>query len=87
MFLLTPLAFAANYGAVQAPAPTTTPAPGPAPNSGDGISDGSGWDEVMDELSLREIITGTSFKPGPAPNSGDGVPDGSGFEVPPGRAK
>jgi len=87
MFLLTPLAFAANYGAVQAPGPTTTPAPGPAPNSGDGISDGSGWDEVMDELSLQEIITGTSYKPGPAPNSGDGVPDGSGFEVPPGRAK
>jgi hypothetical protein len=44
---------------------------GPAPNSGDGVSDGSGFgnDHSSDDNS------GT----GPAPNSGDGVPDGSGF--------
>ena len=41
---------------------------GPAPNSGDGISDGSGFEG--DPSSPGE---------GPAPNSGDGVPDGSGF--------
>jgi len=87
MFLFTPLAFAANYGAVQAPGPTTTPAPGPAPNSGDGVPDGPGWDDVVDDLSLQEIMTGAPFKPGPAPNSGDGIPDGSGFDGPPGKAK
>jgi len=44
--------------------------PGPAPNSGDGVSDGSGFveDHWQNEGS-----------PGPAPNSGDGIPDGSGF--------
>ena len=38
-----------------------------APYSGDGISDGSGFD--------GEVGDGR----GPAPNSGDGIPDGSGF--------
>ena len=40
---------------------------GPAPNSGDGVSDGSGFDGP------------DSPGKGPAPNSGDGVSDGSGF--------
>ncbi len=43
---------------------------GPAPNSGDGVSDGSGFDE-----SHWQNVDST----GPAPNSGDGIPDGSGF--------
>lgn len=40
---------------------------GPAPNSGDGIPDGSGFDDP------------TSPGPGPDPNSGDCIPNGSGF--------
>lgn len=40
----------------------------PAPNSGDGVSDGSGFEEVPPSPGR-----------GPAPNSGDGIPDGSGF--------
>ena len=79
MFLFTPLAFAANYGAVQAPGPLATHDPGPAPNSGDGIPDGPGWDDVGDDLSL--------LSPGPAPNSGDGIQDGSGLDSPFGKAK
>ena len=43
-----------------------------APNSGDGIPDGSGWDE---ENPRPGEVNGE----GPAPNSGDGIPDGSGF--------
>ncbi|MFC2038876.1 hypothetical protein ACFLUG_03805, partial [Chloroflexota bacterium] len=39
----------------------------PAPESGDGISNGSGFD--------GDVGGG----PGPAPNAGDGIPDGSGF--------
>ncbi|MEJ2126882.1 MAG: hypothetical protein P8X84_05175 [Candidatus Bathyarchaeota archaeon] len=46
---------------------------GPAPSSGDGISEGSGFDQPNwqneDNLGI-----------GPAPNSGDGIPDSSGFE-------
>ena len=49
----------------------TTDAHGPAPNSGDGVSDGSGYDP-------DDWPNGESAK-GPAPNSGDGIPDGSGF--------
>ena len=41
----------------------------PAPNSGDGISDGSGFDSP----------NGPSSGNGPAPNSGDGIPDGPGW--------
>lgn len=46
---------------------------GPAPKSGDGVSDGSGMD--------NQIQNGEPNidSPGPAPNSGDGVSDGSGF--------
>jgi len=40
---------------------------GPAPLSGDGIPDGSGFEEPF----------GNGL--GGAPNSGDGIPDGSGF--------
>ena len=43
---------------------------GPAPNSGDGIPDGSGFDNPSDPPGDSN---------GPAPNSGDGIPDGSGF--------
>jgi hypothetical protein len=42
----------------------------PAPNSGDGISDGSGFDEP----------NGPSQGPGPAPNSGLGISDGPGWD-------
>lgn len=42
-------------------------APGPAPNSGDGVPDGSGFEEPIGN------------GPGPAPNSGDGIPDGPGW--------
>jgi len=45
---------------------------GPAPNSGDGIPDGSGFDQPNWQ---NEDSPGM----GPAPNSGDGIPDGSGF--------
>ena len=45
---------------------------GPAPNSGDGVPDGSGFDQPH-----RQNID--SSGKGQAPNSGDGVPDGSGF--------
>lgn len=46
---------------------------GPAPNSGDCVSDGSGFDD--------STPAGNPDAPGkgPAPNSGDGVSDGSGF--------
>jgi len=46
---------------------------GPAPNSGDGVSDGSGFEGITPNGSPDALC------PGPAPNSGDGVPDGSGF--------
>ena len=44
---------------------------GPAPNSGDGVSDGSGFDSPP--------AGAPSTGEGPAPNAGDGIPDGSGF--------
>ena len=45
------------------------PQEGPAPHSGDGVSDGPGWDDTHwpDDGN------------GPAPNSGDGIPDGPGW--------
>ncbi len=48
----------------------------PAPNQGDGVSDGSGFDQESQPIGNTENGTGPR---GPAPNSGDGVPDGSGF--------
>lgn len=45
---------------------------GPAPNSGDGVSDGSGFEGNAGNSTA-------SPGDGPAPNSGDGVSDGSGF--------
>jgi hypothetical protein len=63
MFIVAPLAYG---GSDLGPALS----PGPAPNSGDGVSDGSGFDEDMPFFGLGI---------GPAPNSGDGIPDGSGF--------
>lgn len=45
---------------------------GPAPNSGDGVSDGSGFDP-------DNWPNDNAPAPGPAPNAGDGIPDGSGF--------
>jgi len=47
-------------------------ATGPAPNSGDGISDGSGFNQPNQQ---QPNPPGN----GPAPNSGDGISDGSGF--------
>jgi hypothetical protein len=41
---------------------------GSAPNSGDGVPDGSGWDDAAGKGR------------GSAPNSGDGVSDGSGWD-------
>jgi hypothetical protein len=49
---------------------------GPAPNSGDGISDGSGFDGPNGPIGSAELGSGPI---GPAPNSGDGISDGSGF--------
>ena len=52
---------------------------GPAPNSGDGISDGSGYENAPPNRPNDN--GGEDTEPcGPAPNSGDGVPDGSGFD-------
>jgi predicted small lipoprotein YifL len=45
-----------------------------APNSGDGVSDGSGFDIVPGSQS-----DDAGNATGPAPNSGDGIPDGSGM--------
>ncbi len=45
---------------------------GPAPNSGDGIPDGSGFDQPNWQNEDNPGV-------GPAPNAGDGIPDGSGF--------
>ena len=45
-----------------------------APNSGDGVSDGSGFD-----FESGSNIDDAGNATGPALNSGDGVPDGSGF--------
>jgi hypothetical protein len=47
---------------------------GPAPNSGDGVSDGSGFDPEPNGEGVYGDGHGT-----PAPNSGDGVPDGPGW--------
>ncbi len=52
---------------------------GPAPNSGDGVSDGSGFDSVNGPNGTGPEESGNG-PAGPAPNSGDGVPDGSGFD-------
>jgi len=49
---------------------------GSAPNSGDGVPDGSGFEEPNGPVG--EVGPG-SGPVGPAPNSGDGIPDGSGF--------
>jgi hypothetical protein len=49
---------------------------GPAPNSGDGVSDGSGFEVANGPNAEVGLGTGPV---GPAPNSGDGIPDGSGF--------
>jgi hypothetical protein len=54
---------------------------GPAPNSGDSVSDGSGFDFPSPANSDG---AGDAF--GPAPNSGDGIPDGSGMTQPNGPA-
>lgn len=51
-----------------------------APNSGDGISDGSGWDDIPPQDGEGDPNPNSDAEsPGPAPNSGDGIPDGSGF--------
>jgi hypothetical protein len=50
--------------------------PGPASNSGDGVSDGSGFEDPLP----GPIGDGDPL--GPAPDAGDGVPDGSGLGAP-----
>ena len=47
---------------------------GPAPNSGDGVSDGSGFEPEPN----GEGVFGDGYGE-PAPNSGDGIPDGPGW--------
>ena len=53
-----------------------------APNSGDGVSDGSGFDRPSGGPNGLGLGNGHGGPPvdhsGPAPNSGDGDPDGSG---------
>ena len=44
-----------------------------APNSGDGVSDGSGWSGDWFNFDKPGETSG------PAPNSGDGISDGSGW--------
>jgi hypothetical protein len=51
---------------------------GPAPNSGDGISDGSGFDSQNGPNGNDNSVYGND---GPAPNSSDGISDGSGWEL------
>jgi len=53
-------------------ADAATDAYGPAPSSGDGISEGSGYNR-------NDWPNEDSPGVGPAPSSGDGDPDGSGF--------
>ena len=47
-----------------------------APNSGDGSSDGSGYDSPNGPNGDGSLGSGHNF---PAPHSGDGIPDGSGW--------
>ena len=49
---------------------------GSAPNSGDGVSDGSGYDSPNGPASDGNSDEGND---GPAPNSGDGNSDGPGW--------
>lgn len=49
---------------------------GPAENSGDGIPDGSGFDESRGTYGDSDSGQGHME---PAPNSGDGIPDGPGW--------
>ena len=49
---------------------------GPAPNSGDGYSDGSGFDSQNGPNGNDNSVYGND---GPAPDSGDGISDGSGW--------
>ncbi|MFC2095654.1 hypothetical protein ACFLSW_04370 [Candidatus Bipolaricaulota bacterium] len=53
---------------------------GPAPNSGDGIPDGSGFEEPPGPIG-----GGDTF--GPNPSAGDGIPDGSELPAPNGPSQ
>ena len=53
--------------------------PGPAPNSGDGVSDGSGFDVLPGPAGDADPL-------GPNPSAGDGIPDGSELPAPNGPA-
>lgn len=64
LFLVVASVFCGIAAAANSPGPLLD---GPAPNAGDGVSDGSGFEDPE------------NFGMGPAPNSGDGIPDGSGF--------
>ena len=66
------------FGANLAPAIASGPAlDGPAPNSGDGVPDGSGYEDDPDNGPYGY---GDDYgMDGPAPNSGDGIPDGPGW--------
>ena len=64
MLLISTLAINPAFGIINDQPEGTGEGTYGAPNSGDGISDGSGWDP--DDHG--------------APNSGDGIPDGSGWD-------
>ena len=49
----------------------------PAPNSGDGISDGSGYEAPNGPNDGGSGDSAQGYEE-PAPNSGDGIPDGPG---------
>ena len=51
--------------------------PGPAPDSGDGVSDGSGFEP--DDGPPSDSPIGTEDAKGPAPNAGLGLSDGPGW--------
>ncbi|MCM8813762.1 MAG: hypothetical protein NC924_07510 [Candidatus Omnitrophica bacterium] len=49
----------------------------PAPNSGDGVSDGSGYDAPSGPKDTGSGVSSQGYGE-PAPNCGDGISDGSG---------
>jgi len=51
-----------------------------APSSGDGVSDGSGWEDIPPQDGEGDPNPNPDAEsPGPAPSSGDGVSDGPGW--------
>ena len=84
MLLISTLAINPAFGIINGQPDGTEEGTFGAPNSGDGISDGSGWDsdDYGAPNSGDGIPDGSGWDPDDhgAPNSGDGVPDGSGWD-------